>query len=95
MAEDFKRRFYVSLVVTAPIPVLSSTVQGWFGFDVPRFPGHEAVIFVPAVVVALYGGWPFYRSALLMTAGSVVVVLNALQPRSRSLSAHGEEDEGN
>jgi len=63
MAQDFKRRFFVSLAVTVPILLMSPTVQGWFGFTLPRFPGYDLALFALASAVALYGGLPFYRGA--------------------------------
>ena len=63
MAQDFKRRFFVSLAITAPILLMSPTIQGWFGFTVPRFPGYDLALFALASAVAFYGGLPFYRGA--------------------------------
>jgi Cu2+-exporting ATPase len=63
MENDFKRRFFVSLVITGPILVLSPTIQEWFNFAVPQFPGYDYVLFGLATVIAIYGGWPFYNGA--------------------------------
>jgi Cu2+-exporting ATPase len=63
MELDFKRRFFVSLVITGPILVLSPTIQDWFNFAVPQFPGYDYVLFGLATVIAIYGGWPFYKGA--------------------------------
>jgi Cu2+-exporting ATPase len=63
MEADFKRRFIVSLVITIPILFLSPTIQLWFNFVIPRFPGYNLLLFSLATVIALYGGWPFYKSA--------------------------------
>jgi Cu2+-exporting ATPase len=63
MAQDFKRRFFVSLAITAPILLMSPTIQGWFGFTVPRFPGYDLALFALASAIAFYGGLPFYRGA--------------------------------
>ncbi len=64
MEVDFKRRFIVSLVITIPILLLSPTIQGWFSFSIPRFPGYDTVLFLLATIIAFYGGWPFYKGAL-------------------------------
>jgi Cu2+-exporting ATPase len=60
MIADFRRRFWVSLVLTLPILALSPTLQGWLGFslDVPR---RMIVLLVLATAVYLYGGWPFLK----------------------------------
>jgi Cu2+-exporting ATPase len=58
MAEDFKRRFWISLGLTIPLLLLSSTIQDWFGYQID-FKGREYVIFGLAVILFFYGGWPF------------------------------------
>ena len=61
MELDFKRRFYVSLIITGPILLLSPTIQQWFNFMVPDFPGYDLVLFGLATIIAFYGGWPFFK----------------------------------
>ncbi len=56
--EDMKRRFIVSMVVTIPILLFSPMVQEWFGFHID-FPYRDAVTFVLATFIYLYGGKPF------------------------------------
>jgi Cu2+-exporting ATPase len=63
MELDFRKRFIVSIVITGPILILSPTIQQWFNLTVPRFPGYDYVLFGLATVIALYGGWPFYKGA--------------------------------
>jgi Cu2+-exporting ATPase len=58
MAEDFKRRFWISLVLTFPLLLFSTTIQGWFGFEI-EFAGRGYVIFGLATILFFYGGWPF------------------------------------
>jgi Cu2+-exporting ATPase len=54
----FKRKFMASLILTVPILLLSEQIQTWFRFviDVPY---QNVILFVLALVVYLYGGWPF------------------------------------
>src|SRR5690625_7005033 len=33
MVEDFKKRFFISLIITIPILALSPMLQGWIGVD--------------------------------------------------------------
>jgi len=58
MIEDFKRRFYISLIVTIPIIFLSPMVQGWTNIVI-NFPGSNYVLFALATFIYFYGGWPF------------------------------------
>lgn len=58
MIEDFKRRFWVSLVLTIPILSLSPMIQGVLGVEWV-FPGSHYVLFGLSTIVYFYGGWPF------------------------------------
>lgn len=62
MIVDFRRRFWVSLVLTIPILVLSPMIQGFVGIrDAMRFPGDSWILFGLATAVFLYGGLPFVK----------------------------------
>ncbi|MDH5461132.1 MAG: copper-translocating P-type ATPase [Candidatus Bathyarchaeota archaeon] len=56
--EQFKRKFWVSLILTVPILLLSEMIQNWFGFTI-QVPFHKEVLFLLSLAVYLYGGWPF------------------------------------
>jgi P-type Cu2+ transporter len=58
-ASQFRRRFWISLVLTLPIVAFSEMVQEWFGFSPPSFPGDDLVAPVLGTAVFVYGGWPF------------------------------------
>jgi Cu2+-exporting ATPase len=58
MVKDFKRRFFVSLVLTVPILILSPLIQQFLGFRV-GFAGDKYIIFILSSIVFFYGGWPF------------------------------------
>jgi Cu2+-exporting ATPase len=62
MIEDFKRRFWVSLILTVPILILSPMIQMWFGFDL-RFVSDKYLLFGISSVVFFYGGLPFLKGA--------------------------------
>ncbi len=65
MIADFRRRFWVSLVVTVPILLLSPAIQRFLGLEtVIMFPGESYVLFLLASAVYFYGGWPFLRGFL-------------------------------
>lgn len=60
MLDDFKRRFWISLVITLPILILSPMIQGFLGLgDSIRFTGDLFVLFGFSSIVFLYGGYPF------------------------------------
>ncbi len=59
---DFRRRFWVSLIVTIPILILSPSIQEFAGVgNALRFPGDQYVLFVLASFVYFYGGDPFLK----------------------------------
>lgn len=60
MVADFRKRFWISLVLTAPILALSPGLWGMLGLTTPAaFPGDRYVLFIFSSVVFFYGGWPF------------------------------------
>ncbi len=59
----FRRRFFVSTLLSIPVLLYSETLQGWLGFTVPAFSGSEWINPVFAVIVFVYGGVPFLRMA--------------------------------
>ena len=62
MIADFRRRFWVSLVVTIPILILSPLIQKFLGITkAVAFPGDSYVLFGLSTVVYFYGGWPFLK----------------------------------
>lgn len=58
MVEDFKKRFWVSIVASIPIAILAPMLQNLFGFEV-SFPGSDIILFALATFVFFYGGKPF------------------------------------
>jgi P-type Cu2+ transporter len=61
--EMFRRKFWLSLVLTVPLVATSPTVQSWFGYTMD-FPGIEWLGPVLGSVVFFYGGWPFLAGAV-------------------------------
>lgn len=62
MVEDFKKRFYISLVVSLPIFFLSPMIQSLFGFEF-TFPFDSIMLFSLSSFVFIYGGYPFLKGA--------------------------------
>ena len=60
MVADFRRRFWISLIVTIPILLLSPMIQEWLGFrEMLAFRGDLWVLLGLSTFVYLYGGRPF------------------------------------
>ncbi|HSH30450.1 MAG TPA: copper-translocating P-type ATPase [Thiohalobacter sp.] len=65
MIADFRRRFWVSLVLTVPILGLSPMIQAFLGLErALAFPGDMHVLLALSTVVYFYGGWPFIGGLL-------------------------------
>ena len=60
----FRRRFWISLVLSIPVLIFSPTLQDWLGYTAPTFPGSQWVTPIFAVIVFLYGGVPFLQMAV-------------------------------
>jgi Cu2+-exporting ATPase len=56
--ENFLRRFWICLLLTIPVLLLSRMIQLWFGFDL-RFNADKFVLFVLGSLIYFYGGYPF------------------------------------
>lgn len=60
MIDDFKKRFWISLIVSIPVILLSEMIQQWFGYTI-RFPGDRYVLALLSTFIFFYGGWPFLK----------------------------------
>jgi len=62
MAEDFRRRFLITLPLTVTILFLSPKIGEWFNFAI-NFPSKNLALFLLGTAVSLYGGTPFFEAA--------------------------------
>ncbi|MFW6110941.1 MAG: heavy metal translocating P-type ATPase [Thermoproteota archaeon] len=60
---EFKQKFWVSLILTVPILILSDIIQQWFNFSL-SIPLQEEVLLLLSAIVYFYGGWPFLRGLI-------------------------------
>jgi len=62
MVEDYKKRFWFSIILTVPVLILSPLIQGLLGVSgTINFYGDLYVLFILATAVYLYGGYPFLK----------------------------------
>ena len=62
--EMFRRRFWISLLLTIPLIVTSETVMEWFNYELD-FPGTSWLGPVLGSVVFWWGGWPFLAGGVM------------------------------
>ena len=58
----FKKKFWLSLILTIPTLLFSHAIQSWLGFEL-SFPGSEYIPAVLGLIIFLYGGLVFLKSA--------------------------------
>src|SRR5688500_10656587 len=56
--ENFLKRFWICLLLTIPVLLLSHMIQQWSGFEL-AFKGDKYVLLVLSSIIYFYGGWPF------------------------------------
>jgi P-type Cu2+ transporter len=96
---DFRRRFWISLIVTIPILVLSPSIQEFAGVGgTVRFPGDQYVLFILASFVYFYGGYPFLKGIItelrarlpgMMTLIAVAITTAYLYSTAITFGLHG------
>ena len=60
MITDFRKRFWVSTILSVPVLVLSPMIQDLLGFQL-NFYGSAYLLFALSSLVFFYGGWPFLK----------------------------------
>ena len=60
MIKDFKKKFFISLVLTFPILLFSPLIQGLLGISI-QFETMGIISFALASVIYFYGGQPFLK----------------------------------
>jgi P-type Cu2+ transporter len=65
MVADFRKRFWISILITVPILALSPMIQEMVGLGVRlRFAGDTYLLFALSSVVFFFGGYPFLKGLL-------------------------------
>jgi len=57
---DFLKRFWICLILTIPVLLLSHMVQDWLNFSI-RFQGDKYVLLALGTIIYFYGGMPFLK----------------------------------
>ena len=73
MIADFKKQFYVVLVLTIPIMLLSIMIQQFIGVNW-QFTGSPYILFALLSVVFFYGGAPFLKGLVEEVKTDLVVI---------------------
>jgi P-type Cu2+ transporter len=62
MVLDYKKRFFISMLLTVPVLLLSPMIQELFNItELLYFSGSMVVLFGLSTVIYFYGGWPFFK----------------------------------
>lgn len=59
----FKQKFWLSLALTIPTLIFSSTIQGLLGYNI-QFPGSSYIAAVFGIIIFIYGGIVFLKGAV-------------------------------
>ena len=57
---DFLKRFWICIVLTIPVLVLSHMIQQWIGVDF-KFTGDNYLLLLLGSIIYFYGGMPFFK----------------------------------
>ncbi len=60
----FRQRFWISLLLSIPVLLLSQGLQTLLGYSLPEFFGSRWIAPLFAVIVFFYGGLPFIKMAI-------------------------------
>lgn len=69
--QDFLKRFWICLVITVPILLLSEMIQHWAGFYI-QFPGEQYILLVLSSFIYFYGGSPFLKGMIAEIRGNAI-----------------------
>ena len=62
MVQDFKKRFWISLLLTIPVLFLSPIIRQFLYLEeLLAFRGDMYVLFILSSLIFFYGGWPFLK----------------------------------
>lgn len=62
--EDFLKRFWICVVITIPVLLLSEMIQHWLNIHI-NFSGSKYVLLGLSSIIFFYGGWPFLKGLVV------------------------------
>ncbi|MGM0651928.1 MAG: heavy metal translocating P-type ATPase [Bacillota bacterium] len=62
--EMFRKKFWLSLIMTLPVVFWSTHIQELLGYQAPEFPGSDWIPPVLGTIIFIYGGWVFIQGAI-------------------------------
>lgn len=62
--EIFKKKLYISLILTIPVLILSPMIQNFLGLSI-RFYGDMLVLFIFSSILFFFGGFPFLKGSVM------------------------------
>jgi Cu2+-exporting ATPase len=83
MIKDFRKRFWISLIFSLPVLVLSPMIQGLLNYSL-TFSYSAYLLFALSAFIFFYGGWPFLKGIVkelkkkqpgMMTLISVAIIV--------------------
>ncbi|MFH1644746.1 MAG: HAD-IC family P-type ATPase [bacterium] len=81
MIKDFKKKLFVSTILTIPILILSPTIQNIFSYSL-KFSGDKFIVFLLATLIFGYGGSPFltgfYKEIKKQSPGMMTLIALAI-----------------
>src|SRR5258706_9631164 len=60
----FRKRFWISLLLSIPVLLYTPMLQMWFGIRMPEFADSQWVMPLFSIIVFVYGGVPFIQMAV-------------------------------
>lgn len=94
---DFLKRFWICLLITIPVLLLSRMVQDWAGLTI-HFSGDQYILVFLSSIIFFYGGWPFlvgltrelkWRNPGMMTLVAVAITVAYLYSIATIFGLHG------
>ncbi len=94
----FRIKFFISTLISMPVLIFSSAIQGFLGYSLTSFPGSQWITPLFAIAVFFYGGVPFIKMAIpeiknrkpgMMTLISLAIMVSVVYSLAAQLFSLG------